>query len=152
MARSQRLRHIVITLFVITWVAVFHYETLRLNYLSPLAGRELPKLKFLYPPAGWIMFFHVDASYGFAEVYGIRGDQPTLLDPHAIFATRAVGYDNIRRNALITVLPAGYTPSFCRYLFRKFPWYDRFVVVYAVHPDVALHPDDIQRQVAYRCD
>ncbi len=87
-------RHTLISLFVVVWVAVFHYESLRLNYLSPLAGRVLPKLRFLYPPAGWIMFFRVDRSYGFAEVHGIKEGRPTLIDPHRIFATRFVGYDN----------------------------------------------------------
>ena len=72
-ADRVRLRNLAISVFVIIWIAVFQYETLRLNYLSPLAGRMLPKVKFLYPPAGWIMFFQVDRLYGFAEVYGLHG-------------------------------------------------------------------------------
>jgi hypothetical protein len=140
-----------ITLFVLLWVGAFHYETLRLNYLSPLAGRELPKLKFLYPPAGWIMFFHIDPRYGLAEVYGLRGGQPMLLDPHEIFATRFVGYDNIRRNVLVSVLSGADAPPFCRYLHRKFPAYEAFAVAYAQYPDLLKQPDEILRQVAYRC-
>ena len=144
-------RHVWISLFVILWIAVFHYETLRLNYLSPLVGRELPKLKFLYPPAGWIMFFNVDRSYGYAEVYGLTAGRSTLLDPHAIFETRFVWYDNIHRNVLISVLSPHDAPRFCRYLRRKFPSYDAFTVVYAMYPDVVNRPNEIQRQVAYQC-
>ena len=144
-------RNVWISLFVIVWIAVFHYETLRLNYLSPLVGRELPKLKFLYPPAGCIMFFNVDRSYGFAEVYGIQDGRSTLIDPHDIFATRFVGYDNIHRNVLISVLSAHDAPRFCRYLRRKFPQYDAFTVVYAAYPDLVDRPNEIQRQVAYQC-
>lgn len=148
----RRIRNIVISVFVVVWVAVFHYETLRLNYLGPFVGRELPKLKFLYPPAGWIMFFRVDQTCGTAEVYGLRDGRSTLLDPHEIFATRFVGYDNICRNVLITALHVPYAPSFCRYLARKFPAYDTFAVVYAAYPDVVHAPHDIRRQIAYRCD
>ena len=144
-------RNLWISLFVIVWVAVFHYETLRLNYLSPLAGRELPKLKFLYPPAGWIMFFNVDRSYGLAQVYGIQAGQPVLLDPHEMFATRFIGYDNIRRNVLISVLSAHDAPQFCRYVARKFPQYEAFAVAYVTYPDLVERPGDTRAQLAYRC-
>ena len=140
-----------ITWFVICWTLLFHYETLRANYLSPLCKHDLPKLAFLFPPAGWIMFFNVDKSYGFAEVYGIRESQPILLDPHTILETRAVGYDNIRRNVLVGVLNRSYGPSFCRYLHRKFPSFESFAIVYAQYPDLIETPDRILRQVAYRC-
>ena len=141
----------VISIFVVAWTLVFHYETLRANYLSPLAGRELPKLPLLFPPAGWIMFFNVDRSYGFAEVYGLRDGEPILLDPHDIFETSFVGYDNIRRNVLISVLDGHRAGSFCRFLHRKFPGYDGFAVVYAQYPDLIETPELIRRQVAYRC-
>jgi len=169
-------RHTGITIFVIIWIAVFHYETLRLNYFTLLACREfplsvrlkavvqsdffrqlssqcppLPKLKFLYPPAGWIMFFNVDRSYGFAEVYGIAGGKPTLIDPHDIFETRFIGYDNIHRNVLISVLSPHDAPRCCSYLRRKFPQYDRFAVVYAMYPDLIAQPSEIRRQIQYRC-
>ena len=139
-------------MFVIVWCAVFHYETLRLNYLSPLVGRPLPKVKFLYPPAGWIMFFQVDRSYGYAEVYGITGGQPTLIDPHKIFETRAVLYDNIRRNVLVSILSPHVAPRFCHYLRRKFPSYESFAIVQAVYPDVAEKPTEVLRGVTYRCE
>ena len=152
-------RHLLISLFVLAWIGVFHYETLRVNYLSPLVGRELPKLKFLYPPAGWIMFFDVDRSYGFAEVYGWplgqpkgqRQDRAELLDPHDIFRTRFVWYDNIRRNVLVGVLSERQAMPFCAYLERKFPSYEQFAVVYAVYPDVVDRSEEVRRQVAYRC-
>ena len=144
-------RNVWITLLVIVWVSVFHYETLRLSYLSPLVGRELPKLKFLYPPAGWIMFYNVDPSYGFAEVHGIKRGQPFLLDPHDIFETRFVWYDNIRRNVLISVLSPHAAPRFCAYLHRKFPAYEAFVVRYGQYPNVIERPSEIVYQTAYRC-
>ena len=155
-------RSIPTTWFVICWILLFQYETLRANYLSPLFKRELPKFRLLFPPAGWIMFFNVDRSYGFAEVYGIpggprladhgsRGGEPVLLDPHDIFATKAVGYDNIRRNVLVTALSRDHAPVFCRFLRRKFPAYDSFVVVYAEYPDLINSPDRLLRQIAYRC-
>ena len=140
-----------ITWFVILWTLLFHYETLRANYLSPAAGRPLPKLPLLFPPAGWIMFFHVDKAYGFAEVYGLRQGEAVPLDPHEIFATRAVGYDNIHRNMLVGVLERHDAPGFCRYLHRKFPDEAAFAVVYAQYPDLIQTPERILLQVVYRC-
>ena len=147
----MRRRGLSISLFVVCWTLVFGYETLRANYLIPLFHRPLPKLAFLFPPAGWIMFFNVDRGYGFAEVYGVRGGHPTLIDPHRIFSTRAVGYDNIHRNVLVGVLEAGRAKDFCRFLRRKFPDEEEFVVVYANYPDLMALPEQIVRQVAYRC-
>ena len=144
-------RHTRISLFVLAWISLFHYETLRLNYLSPLAGRELPKTKFLYPPAGWIMFFNVDRAYGMAQVYGLRQGTPILIDPHRIFGTRFVWYDNICRNVLISVLSPQAAPPFCAYLERKFPQYDAFAVTYAVYPDIIGRPGEKSAQLAYRC-
>ena len=149
MLRRQRL---LITWFVIGWTLLFHYETLRANYLSPLAGRQLPKCPLLFPPAGWIMFYQVGRAYGFAEVYGMRGDHHTLLDAHDIFPITNVGYDNIRRNVLVSVLYADRQPSFCRFLERKFPHYEAFAIVYAQYPDLIDTPDRVLRQIAYRCD
>ena len=139
-----------ISIFVIAWIAVFHYETLRATYLSPLVGHPLPKFPFLYPPAGWIMFFNVDASYGMAEVYGVRNGQRTLIDPHEIFRTRFVWYDNIRRNVLISVLSRAGAPRVCRFLHRKFPEYDGFLVVYAAYQNVVTDSAPT-RYVVYPC-
>ena len=145
-------RNRVITGFVICWALLFQYETLRANYLSPLAHRELPKFRLLFPPAGWIMFYNIGPSYDFVEVYGIRGKEAVKLDPHDIFATRAVGYDNIHRNVLIGVLTDGAAPPFCRYLKRKFPTYNTFAVLAERYPDLITTPSRFLFQVAYRCE
>ena len=144
-------RNTLITWFVICWTLLFQYETLRASYLGPWLGRPLPKLPLLFPPAGWIMFYDIDRSYGFAEVYGLRESEPSLLDPHDIFPTRAVGYDNIRRNILVIALSSRNAQSFCRYLHRKFPAYETFAVVAAEYPDLIDPPERVLRQVAYRC-
>ena len=141
-----------ITCFVIGWTLLFQYETLRANYLSRLLNHPLPKVKFLFPPAGWIMFFNVDRSYAYAEVYGLHGAQHTLIDPHQIFPIKNIGYDNIRRNVLVSVLTADRAQPFCRFLRRKFPSYDAFAVVYAEYPDLIEKPDLVLRQLAYRCE
>ncbi len=144
-------RNTLITWFVIGWTLLFQYETLRANYLSPLLGRQLPKMALLFPPAGWIMFFRVPPEYGFAEVHGIRDGQPTVLDPHRIFETTAVGYDNIRRNVLVGVLSPGEARRFCRYLRRKFPAYDSFLLLYGRYPDLVNAPERVEYQPLYQC-
>lgn len=144
-------RNTLITWFVIAWTLLFQYETLRANYLSPLLGRELPKVPLLFPPAGWIMFYNVDRAYGFALVYGVQGTISTQIDPHEIFETKAVGYDNIHRNVLIGVLEGRSAGAFCRYLRRKFPQYESFAVVYAQYSDLIKTPDAILGKVVYRC-
>ncbi|MDP3703773.1 MAG: hypothetical protein Q8R78_05240, partial [Candidatus Omnitrophota bacterium] len=113
--------------------------------------RQLPKIPLLFPPAGWIMFYAVDRGYGFAEVYGIRNRQMERLDPHRIFTTRSLGYDNIRRNIMIGVLSQGRAEAFCRYLRRKLPEYDVFAVVYAQYDDMVADPDQVQRRLVYEC-
>ena len=144
-------RDVAITWFVIVWLSIFTYETFRASYLSPLFKRELPKLPLLFPPAGWIMFYRVDPSYGFAEVRGIRAGQPITLDPHEIFSTKGVGYDNIHRNMLVGVLNSSAAPSFCRYLHRKFPQYEAFAIFYGQYPDVTQDATHPIYQLAYRC-
>jgi hypothetical protein len=140
-----------ITAFTAAWLLLFHYESLRLNYLGPLLGVEPPKFKLLFPPAGWIMFYRVDETDGRAEVYGLKGGEALMLDPHRIFATRWVGYDNIRRNILVSVLHPSRAPEFCRYLARKFPEYDSFAVVEAWVPSVMEKPHREVRRLSYRC-
>ena len=146
-----RYRNRWITAFVILWLLVFHYESLRYGVLRPLFHRELPKVPLLFPPAGWIMFYRVDATEGRAEVYGFKSGQPVLIDPHEIFRTRFVWYDNIRRNVLISVLEPEREPAFCRYLASRFPAYREFAVVYLQYPSVIERPLQTQRYLAYRC-
>ena len=145
-------RGIPITWFVICWTILFQYETLRANYLNPPFKHPLPKTALLFPPAGWIMFYNIDPSYGFAEVYGIRNTISHKLDPHDIFETKAIGYDNIHRNVLVGVLYRNRAPAFCRYLKRKFPTYDSFAVLYGMYPDFIKTPDRVEYQVVYRCE
>jgi hypothetical protein len=147
----KRRRDAAITVFVIAWLLVFVYETLRFGFLIPLVNRPLPKLPLLFPPAGWIMFFHIDRGYGFAEVYGARGEAVERIAPEAVFSTRTVGYDNFRRNILVGVVYREEAPAFCEYLRRRFPAYQEFAVVYAQHPDVVDRPDLVQRAISYRC-
>jgi hypothetical protein len=146
-SRSRR-----ISIFVVLWLFVFSYESLRQNYLGRWLHTALPKVMFLFPPAGWIMFYNVGDSNGWVEVYGRKGDRLELIDPHRIFETRWVGYDNIRRNVLVGVLDQAYAPSFCRYLRRKFPAYDGFVVARVLVSSVSKTPQQQVRQAVYRCD
>lgn len=148
---AVKVRNTLITLFVIAWTLLFHYESLRLSYLSPALGRELPKFKFLFPPAGWIMFTQVHETESRAEVLGFRDGKPELIDPHRIFENRWIGYDNIRRNVLITTLNQGTAGSFCRYLKRKFPEYERFAVAYVVYPSNIRFPGKKEARIAYGC-
>ncbi len=140
-----------ISAFVVVWLLVFHYESLRRNFLDPWLGTRLPKVKLLFPPAGWIMFFRIDEGDGRAEVWGVRGDSGELIDPHRIFENRWIGYDNIRRNILIAALNEAYAPAFCSYLRRKLPEYGGFLVMQTWRPSVVREPDKVLRQVAYRC-
>lgn len=129
-----RLRNFGISLFVIVWLAVFHYESIRYFYLNPFFGRELPKVKFLFPPAGWVMFFNVGNGFGATQVYGLKDGRQQTIDPHQILQTREIGYDNIHRNVLSTVLTPGLREDFCKFLKRKFPYFDGFWVTYINYP------------------
>ena len=140
-----------ITAVVILWTALFHYESTRFFYLNPFFKRDLPKLKFLFPPAGWIMFYNVDDSYGLAEVYGVKNEQPQLIDPHKILETKAILYDNIHRNVLSGVLSAHYQRDFCRFLKRKFPDFDGFLVAAVYYPSVIKTPTKKLYRVEYLC-
>ena len=151
MAIMTRFKKVAISVFAALWLLVFHYESLRAMYLDPWVGVHLPKIKFLFPPAGWIMFFEVDESHSQAEVYAQDGGRLVLLDPHSIFKTRYVGYDNIRRNILLTVLSPDKAPTFCPYLRRKFPQYKSFVVAYRVWPSVVRNKNQTVTRPIYLC-
>jgi len=97
------------------------------------------------------MFYRVDDADGRAEVWGLRDGRAKPIDPHRIFATRWLGYDNIRRNVLVTALDPVHAPAFCRYLRRKFPEYGGFSVQEVVAPSVTRARDSVFRQEAYRC-
>lgn len=148
----MRLRNAGISLFAVLWILLFHYESLRHHVLNRLAGRELPKVKFLFPPASWIMFFRVEDNAGGVEVYGLKDQTAFLIDPHRIFETRWVGYDNIHRNVLSTVADPQRGPDFCRYLQRKFPGYDGFIVAFVSWPSLTNQPDVKNTRFVYRSD
>ena len=144
-------RNTFITIFVLIWLFLFYYESLRYNYLCPFFCRQLPKCKFLFPPAGWIMFFQVGPTEVYCEVYGQKADRLELIDPHKIFPNRWLGYDNIHRNVLITVLDPDYAWSFCQYLKRKFPEYEYFAIAEAIYPSPAQYKDKKILKLAYKC-
>ncbi len=151
MSNSYRIRNIIISIFAIAWTAIFHYESTRSYFLEPIFQTRLPKTRFLFPPAGWIMFYNVDETCGFTEVYGVKDQHPELIDPHQIFETKAVGYDNIHRNVLSTVLVAPYRKYFCNFLKRKFPKFDEFLVTAVEYPSVIQTPEQKLYKVMYIC-
>jgi len=147
----KRLRNGCITIFVILWTLIFQYESIRYFYLNPLFDRDLPKVKFLFPPAGWIMFFNVDDNFGHIEVFGLKGNTSHLIDPHDIFRTRTIGFDNIHRNILSTVANRHYSRSFCRFLEYRFPYYDKFVILGVYYPSITEKPFERIQNVQYQC-
>ena len=147
-----QLRNKLISIFVIVWLAVFYYESTCYYYLQPLLKRELPRMKFLFPTAGWIMFYNVGDNFGNTEVYGVKNGIPQLIDPHQILQTRAIGYDNINRNVLSTVLTPGLSQSFCPFLKRKFPYFEKFLVTYVEYPHLTQQPLEKMQTVAYECN
>ena len=147
----KAIRHSLISVFVVVWLALFHYESLRALYLNPFFGRNLPKFKFLFPPAGWIMFFNVGEEYSYAEVYGIKNAKPQLIDPHLIFQTRPIGYDNINRNVLSVVLSPEMARPFCGFMKRKFPYFDKIVVTAVQYPHVSQNSLERRQKIWYEC-
>ena len=137
--------------FVILFTILFHYESTRHFFLEPFFKKSLPKTKFLFPPAGWIMFFHVGDDYGFAEVYGVKEGVTYFIDPHQILLTRDIGYDNVHRNVLSTVLSAEASRNFCQFLERKFPTFDNFLIVANEYPSVTKEPFKKLQQIMYKC-
>lgn len=148
---SVKLRNCLIMIFVVGWLILFNYESLRQFYLNPLFRKELPKVKLLFPPAGWIMFYQVSPSYGFVEVYATREGLVQQIDPHLILLTRAIGYDNINRNALVAVLEPSIREQFCRFLRRKFPIFDNFSIIYAQYPNLINAPLVKEQRLVYQC-
>ena len=149
--QTKRLRNIIISVFVLICLAVFHYESTRAFYLEPFAHRALPKVKFIFPPAGWIMFYRVDDDFGCAQVYGVKNATPRLIDPHDILRTRSIGYDNIHRNVLSNVLAPELRQPFCAFLKRKFPAFDSFFVTQVYYPSLSRDPYEKKENLIYRC-
>ena len=149
--QNIKLRNTLITIFVIFWTVLFHYESIRYFYLQPMFGKPLPKTKFLFPPAGWIMFYHVDDSFAHASVIGINDDGVQEIDPHRILATRTFGFDNIHRNILGTVGYADQARPFCRFLRFRFPQFEKFLVTAVYYPSVTSERIKKFQEVQYQC-
>jgi hypothetical protein len=149
---NKSLRNTFITIFVIVWTILFHYESTRHFYLEPLFHRPLAQMKFLFPPAGWIMFYNVDDNYGFVEVYGVKDKGLFLIDPHEIFRTRTIGFDNIHRNVLSTVADPVTSKQFCAFLKRRFPEYRNFVIASSYYPSLTKNPGTFSQQIQYQCN
>jgi hypothetical protein len=149
--QRMRVRPVLLSVVLIAWLALFHYESTRYNYLGPWLGQRLPKLPLLFPPAGWIMFYRIEPHFGTAEVYRVQGGQAQPMDAHVIFRTRAVGYDNLRRNVVLNVLHESQAQPFCAYLRRRFPQEEAFVVAYKQYPNLIDNPQQVQRRALYRC-
>jgi len=154
--KNAKLRNICISVFVAAWLCVFFYESTRYFFLEPLARtvfhvKKLPIFKFLFPPAGWIMFFNVSPEEGEVVVYGIKNGQPYRLDPHEIYPVRFIGFDNIHRGIMGQVLDRRMRRPFCRYLKRKIPYFERFAVTYVYYPSVVKNRYQRREKVIYQC-
>jgi hypothetical protein len=145
------LRKAGITIFVILWCGLFHYVSLRHFYLEPLMGRPLPQPKFLFPPAGWIMFFHVGNGFSHLEILGMHQGRSYRIEPHAILPTRYLGFDNVHRGVLGSAADPQHQRPFCRYLRRKFPEYDDFLITAVSYPPVREPLTDRRWAVLYQC-
>jgi len=151
MTMNAQVRNKLISIFVIIWLALFYYESTCYYYLQPFFKCELPKMKFLFPPAGWIMFYNIGDNFGYTEVYGVKDGSPQLIDPHQILQTRAIGYDNINRNALVTMLSPEMSSSFCPFLKRKFPYFEKFLVTYVEYSHLTEQPLERTQTIVYKC-
>lgn len=147
----KSLRSIFISVFVVVWLCVFHYESLRHFYLQPFFSKPLPKLKFLFPPAGWIMFYNVDDIAVYAQVYGVRNGISQLIDPHQIIRTRFIGFDMVHRNVLSTVLVPDVRKSFCASLHKQFPEFEKFVIMQVEFPSLLKSRFERYQTPVYQC-
>ncbi len=152
--RSTRVRNTYISLFVIVWMLLFQYESIRTFYLNQNFKKDFPKTRFLFPPAGWIMFYNVGNSAGYIEVFGFKDGVPQFIDPHDIFETRTIGYDNIHRGILGAVSDRNPQKAmqFCRFLNYKFPYFDKFYVAASYHPDLVKERFERRQRILYQCD
>lgn len=155
LVRNQNIRNTYISIFVVLWMVFFQYESLRGFYFNQHLKKDFPKTKFLFPPAGWIMFYAVEPEAGYYEVVGIKGKDRIVIDPHEIFRVRTIGYDNIHRG----ILGTAYNPrnphvstTFCRYLNSRFPEFDRFYFKGYFYPNIIEKPYERVQRILYQCD
>ena len=97
------------------------------------------------------MFYNIGDSFSHTEVYGVKDGNPQLIDPHQILQTRAIGYDNINRNALLTVLSPSMSNSFCPFLKRRFPYFEKFMVTHVEYPHLTEQPFERTQSAVYEC-
>ena len=97
------------------------------------------------------MFFNVDDRFSYAKVYGVKGKSVLEIDPHDILPTRFIGFDDVHRNVLGTILDEGTSRPFCRYIERKFPEFDNFLVTLVYYPSVVKSPRLYVEQPMYQC-
>ena len=148
---SVKIRNTIITTFVILWTFVFHYESTRHFYLNTFFEKSLPKVKLLFPPAGWIMFFNVDDGYGTVEVLGVKDDHVQTIDSHDIFRTRTIMFDNIHRNIMSAMGDIRQAKQTCRFLKMRFPYFDKFIVTAVQYPSLIQQPTLRYQQPLYQC-
>ena len=148
---NKNLRNTIISVFVIVWTILFHYESIRYFYIQPHFKKPVWKTPLLFPPAGWIMFYNVNDDYGYVDVYGIKDKKFQLIDPHDIFRTRTIGFDNIHRNILSTVADPALKRNFCGFLKWRFPPYQNFAVVANYYPSLTREPTNVIQQIKYQC-
>lgn len=149
--KNKTLRNSFITVFVIIWTLFFHYQSTRAFYLEHWLGKPLPAVRWLFPPAGWIMFYHIDNRAGNINVYGVKKNDTKLIDPHDIFRVRTIGYDNFHRGIMFTVAMKHNRRQFCSFMFRRFPYFDRFIVEYEEFPDIAKERYMRNSHILYNC-
>jgi len=97
------------------------------------------------------MFYNIDDRTSYVEVYGIKGQQSQIIDPHDIIRTRTVGYDNIHRGILGQVTYSQYYRSFCNFLNYRFDYFDRFLITIVSHPNMSENPYERYQKVLYQC-
>ena len=97
------------------------------------------------------MFYNVDERFSRVDVYGVKKQQLYLIDPHDIFRTRTIGFDNIHRGILGSVVGQGQANQFCPFLEYRFPYFDRFIITLNYYPDFLKEPYKQFQEVRYQC-
>jgi len=97
------------------------------------------------------MFYAVGDEFGNVNVYGKRDDELQLIDPHDIFRTRTIGYDNIHRGILTHVADVRVSRDFCRFLKYRFPSFENFFVSVVYYPSVTKDKYQRRQQTKYQC-
>ncbi len=157
-AKEQRLRDCFINYFVVIWLFLFFYYNTRSFLLEPfLRGAfrnptlTLEGNKFLFPPAGPIMFYNVNSAFGHHRVLGIKNEEAFELDPHDIYLTRTFFYDNVHRGVLGEIGDLSNAPSFCYTMYRRMPEFDDFVVTLRVYPSLTTSRYVYREKLIYHC-